>query len=133
MRLAWRELRRRPSRFVVAALLLTFMVLLLLFLGGLLDGLYRGSTGAIRAQQADVIVYSQDARESFLRSRITPELRAEVEAVSGSAMSAGSPLVGARPRRPTSPTWPSPATRSLRRSAARPAPATPTGGWRPSA
>ena len=40
-------------------------------LGGLLDGLYLGSTGAIRAQKADVIVYSQSARDSFLRSRIT--------------------------------------------------------------
>ncbi|HEX9259318.1 MAG TPA: hypothetical protein VF855_07250, partial [Acidimicrobiales bacterium] len=98
MRLAWRELRRRPSRFVVAALLLTFLVLLLLFLGGLLDGLYRGSTGAIRAQQADVFVYSEDSRESFLRSRIPPELRAEVEAVSGvtEVGGLGFALVGAK-------------------------------------
>jgi putative ABC transport system permease protein len=83
MKLALRELRRRPGRFAVATGALTFIVLLLLFIGGLLDGLFLGSTGAIRAQQADVFVYSADAKESFLRSRITPELRAEVEAAPG--------------------------------------------------
>lgn len=83
MKLALRELRRRPGRFAVATGALTFIVLLLLFIGGLLDGLFLGSTGAIRAQKADVFVYSADSRESFLRSRITPELRAEVEKAPG--------------------------------------------------
>ena len=83
MKLALRELRRRPGRFAVATGALTFIVLLLLFLGGLLDGLFLGSTGAIRAQLADVFVYSADSRESFLRSRITPELRQEVEQAPG--------------------------------------------------
>lgn len=83
MKLPLLELRRRPSRFVVATVVLSFLATLLMFLGGLLDGLYLGSTGAIRAQQADVIVYSESARDSFLRSRITPEVRAEVEAAPG--------------------------------------------------
>ena len=83
MRLALRELRRRPSRFTVATVVLTFLTLLLLLLGGLLDGLYLGSTGAIRAQQADVIVYSSNARDSFLRSRLDGEVRSVVEAVDG--------------------------------------------------
>ena len=61
---------------MVATVVLAFLATLLLFLGGLLDGLYLGSTGAIRAQQADVIVFSASARDSFLRSRITPEERA---------------------------------------------------------
>jgi putative ABC transport system permease protein len=77
------ELRRQPSRFVVATIVLAFLATLLMFLGGLLDGLYLGSTGAIRAQQADVIVYSDSARDSFLRSRITPEQRAQVTAAPG--------------------------------------------------
>ena len=34
-----RELRRRPSRFIVATVVLSFLATLLLFLGGLLDGL----------------------------------------------------------------------------------------------
>lgn len=40
MRLAVRELLRRPGRFTVVGGALTVLVLLLLFLGGLLDGLY---------------------------------------------------------------------------------------------
>jgi putative ABC transport system permease protein len=81
--LAVKELRRQPGRFMVATVVLSFLSLLLLFLGGLLDGLYLGSTGAIRAQDADVIVYSQDARDSFLRSRITAEQRTIVEGAPG--------------------------------------------------
>jgi putative ABC transport system permease protein len=83
MRLAWRELWRRPGRFAVAGGAMTLLVVLLLLLGGLLDGLFLGSTGAIRALDADVVVYSSDARESFLRSRIEPALREQVEGVDG--------------------------------------------------
>ena len=83
LKLPLRELRRNPNRFVVATVVLAFLSTLLLFLGGLLDGLYLGSTGAIRAQKADVIVYSSSARDSFLRSRITPDIRAQVEAADG--------------------------------------------------
>lgn len=78
-----RELRRRPSRFIVATVVLSFLSTLLLFLGGLLDGLYLGSTGAIRAQRGDVLVFSSGARDSFLRSRITDDIRAKVEAADG--------------------------------------------------
>ena len=83
MILALRELRRTPRRFVTATIVLTLLVVLLLFLGGLLDGLYLGSTGALRAQRADVIVYSADANDSIIRSRIDPALRARVELVPG--------------------------------------------------
>ncbi|HSL74511.1 MAG TPA: ABC transporter permease [Ilumatobacteraceae bacterium] len=83
MRLALRELRRRPGRFTTATVILTLIAILLMFLGGLLDGLIASSTGAIRAQNADAIVYSDTAQASFVRSRIDPELRAVVEAVEG--------------------------------------------------
>ena len=73
MRIALRELRRRPSRFATATVILTLIAVLLMFLGGLLDGLLRDATGAVRAQDADLIVYSSTARDSFFRSRITPE------------------------------------------------------------
>ena len=39
MKLAWRELVRRPGRFAMAGAILTLLALLLMFLGGLLDGL----------------------------------------------------------------------------------------------
>ena len=83
MKLAWRELRRRPGKFVVAVLTLTVLAALLLFLSGLLDGLFLGSTGALRAQNADVFVYSNTSRDSFFRSNISAQTRAAVAAVDG--------------------------------------------------
>ena len=83
MKLALKELRRRPGRFATATVILTLIAILLMFLGGLLDGLIASSTGAIRAQNADAIVYSGTAQASFVRSRIDPDLRAQVEAVDG--------------------------------------------------
>ncbi len=83
MRLAIRELWRRPGRFVVATVILTLIALLLMFLGGLLDGLVAGSTGALRAQRGQLIVFSTTARNSLVRSRITPETRTQVDGVAG--------------------------------------------------
>ena len=83
MSLAWRELVRRPGRFAVAGSALTLLVVLLFLLGGLLDGLFLGSTGAIRSLDGDAVVYSDDSRSSVLRSRIDPDVRAAVEGVDG--------------------------------------------------
>jgi putative ABC transport system permease protein len=77
------ELRRKPLRFAIAGSSLVLLSVLLLFLGGLLDGLYIGSTGLLRAQQGELIVFSSDAKDSLIRSRIDPEVRAQVEAVEG--------------------------------------------------
>ena len=98
MKLALKELRRRPSRFATATVILTLIAMLLMFLGGLLDGLINSSVGAIRVQQADAIVYASTAQASFVRSRIDPELRATVEAVPGVTAVGGLGLVqvGAR-------------------------------------
>jgi hemin transport system permease protein len=98
MRLALRELHRRPGRFLVATTILALLALLLMVLGGLLDGLIAGSTGAYRAQRAQLIVYSADAKESLVRSRVPPALRARVERVAGAGDTAGlgSVQLGAR-------------------------------------
>ena len=99
MMLALREMRRRPGRFVVAGAILTLIALLLMFLGGLLDGLLGSSTGAYRAQDADLIVYSSSARESLPRSRVEPDGREQVEQVDGveAVGGLGSTQLGARP------------------------------------
>ena len=89
MKLALREMRRRPGRFATATVLLTLIAVLLMLLGGLLDGLILRSTGAIRAQRGDLVVFSSTAEKSFLRSRVTPELRAQVAAVPGVAAANG--------------------------------------------
>lgn len=98
MKIGLLELRRKPLRFGVAGSALVLLAVLLLFLGGLLDGLYLGSTGALRAQRAPLVTFSSDARESVIRSRISPELRAEIDAVDGVASTAGLglALVGGR-------------------------------------
>jgi putative ABC transport system permease protein len=83
MRLALRELRRKPSRFAAAVALLTLIAMLLMLLGGLLDGLIQRATGAIKAQRADLVTFSSTAESSFLRSRITPALRAQIAGVPG--------------------------------------------------
>lgn len=98
MKLALTELRRRPGRFVTATVILTLIAILLMFLGGLLDGLIASSTGAIRAQDVGAIVYSDTAQASFVRSRIDPTVRAQVEAVDGvtEVGGLGNVLLGAR-------------------------------------
>jgi putative ABC transport system permease protein len=98
MRLALTELRRRPMSFALAAGILTLLALLLNFLGGLLDGLIGSSTGALRVQSGNVMVYSNAAEASFLRSRIDPEQRAQIEPLPGVKSVGGIGLVqlGAR-------------------------------------
>lgn len=98
MKLALRELLRRPSRFITASVILTLIAVLLMFLGGLLDGLSRTATGALRAQDVDAIVYSDTAQASFLRSRIDPATRAAIEGIYGVSDTGGLGVVllGAR-------------------------------------
>jgi len=83
MIIAWRELRRRPGRFAAATSILTLIALLLMFLGGLLDGLIAQSTNAIEAQRGDLIVFSSASRESFLRSRIDTATAATIRNTPG--------------------------------------------------
>lgn len=83
MRVALTELRRRPGRFVPVLATLTLLTVLLLLLGGLLDGLYLGSSGALRAQPGELIVYDAGARGQLERSTIDGEVRAIVEQVEG--------------------------------------------------
>jgi putative ABC transport system permease protein len=79
VKLALRELVRRPGRFVTATAILTLIAILLMFLGSLLDGLTRSATGAVRAQDADALVFSESSQASFLRSRIEPGLAMNLE------------------------------------------------------
>jgi putative ABC transport system permease protein len=98
MKLALRELVRRPGRFVTATVILTLVAVLVMFLGGLLDGLIRSSTDAVRAQDGDLLVFSSTSQSTFLRSRIDGETRAVVESVDGVVETGGIGLVqlGAR-------------------------------------
>ena len=97
MKLALRELVRRPGRFVTATVILTLIAILLMFLGGLLDGLVRTSTGAVAAQRADALVFSESSQASFLRSRIEIDTRSTIEAeLDAEVGGLGVVLLGAR-------------------------------------
>ena len=75
MRLGWRSSCAGRAGSSPPAARSRCDAILLLLLGGLLDGLFNASTGAYRAQTAELIVYSADSRDSSLRSRIDPEPR----------------------------------------------------------
>ncbi|MDQ2677685.1 MAG: ABC transporter permease [Actinomycetota bacterium] len=83
MKLAWRELRRRPGRFVTATAILTLIASLLMLLGGLLDGLLNGATSAVLAQPGELIVYSSGSEESFPRSRVDAAMIETVRGIDG--------------------------------------------------
>ncbi|MGE5696260.1 MAG: ABC transporter permease [Candidatus Sericytochromatia bacterium] len=83
MKVALLELRRRPWRFAPAVIALVLLTGLLLTLGGLLDGLYNGFTGALRAQPGALLTYAADANLSLVRSRIDAATTAQVERVPG--------------------------------------------------
>lgn len=102
MRLAARELLRQPGRFVTATVILSLVAALVMILGGLLDGLITGATGAMRAQDADVIVYSVSSRSSLPRSVIDGDVRADVESVPGVEASGGLGIVQLGGRLPDS-------------------------------
>ena len=57
MKLALRELRRRPGRFVGAGLILFLLGSLLLLLNGLVEGLNANTDGIIRSQNAQLVVF----------------------------------------------------------------------------
>lgn len=96
MRTALAELRRRPGRFLPVLATLTVLTTLLLLLGGLLDGLYLGSSSALRAQPGQLVVYSEGAREQLDRSRVDAEVREQVEAADGVADVGGFGLISTR-------------------------------------
>ena len=83
MRLAWRELIRRPTRFLTVGVALTLIVLLLLVLGGILDALVQSSTGLLKAQSAPLIVYGAGSKGSLDRSRVTGSERDAIAQVPG--------------------------------------------------
>jgi putative ABC transport system permease protein len=83
--LALRELVRARSRFVAVGAALTLIAVLVLLLGGLLDGLLRGATGLLRTQDGELVVYADDARQTLERSVLTPDETATVAAVDGVA------------------------------------------------
>lgn len=83
MSIALKELRRRPGRFAPVLGALTLLVVLLVVLGGFLDGLELSQTGAYRAHEGRFIAFAEDSEGQIARSRIDADVRAAVAAVDG--------------------------------------------------
>jgi putative ABC transport system permease protein len=83
--LAWREMARRSGRFLILAAAISVLVFFLLFQQGLLSGLVTQFVGAIRNQDADVLVYDDQARRNLQASVVPPESIDTVAALDGVA------------------------------------------------
>jgi putative ABC transport system permease protein len=70
MMLAWAEIRRSSGRFISIIGALSLITFLVLTLSALSDGLFYGSTGAVKSPAAQAYVFSADAQGSFIRSRL---------------------------------------------------------------
>jgi putative ABC transport system permease protein len=85
MQLALAEIRRRRGRWASITGAVAFIVFLVLVLAALADGLFIGSTGALRTSDADALVYSADGRRSLVRSELPRAALNDVESVPGVA------------------------------------------------
>jgi hypothetical protein len=70
MKLALAEMRRNRGRFAAIVGALVLIVFLVLVLTALADGLYYGSTGALRTSGADLYVFSTSGRKQLPRSTV---------------------------------------------------------------
>jgi putative ABC transport system permease protein len=85
VKLALAEMRRNRGRYAAIVAALVLIVFLVLVLNALADGLYYGSTGAIRRSGADLYVFSKDGRKQLARSSLPAAAAATVAAVPGVA------------------------------------------------
>ncbi|MGA9276964.1 ABC transporter permease [Ilumatobacter sp.] len=83
MFLAIKEMSRAKARFGLLVMAIALLVFLILFQQSLQNGLITGFVGAIRNQNAPVLVYSVDGQRVIQGSIITPDLEAEVRDTPG--------------------------------------------------
>lgn len=89
MSIALRELLRRPARFAPVVAALSLLVLLLVVLGGFLDGLTLDQTGALRAQGDVAFVSTADAELLPDLSIVGEDVRDRVAGVDGATAVGG--------------------------------------------
>lgn len=88
MNLALTEMRRSKLRFGLLAGAVSLLVFLVLLLTTLSNALVSSITGALEGVDADVLVYSETARDNLQASRLAPESVDQVAAI-GSVTAAG--------------------------------------------
>lgn len=83
MRIAFKELVRQPGRFAPVGGALTLLVVLLVVLGGFLDGLELSQTGPYRAHEGRYLVFSDDSELLAQRSTIDRSVQEQIAELDG--------------------------------------------------
>ena len=81
--LALQEIRRKKLQFGLISLIVGLVVYLLVMISALGSGLLSAMSGAVNSFDADLVVFSADSNDSFLRSELTASQRDAIAEVGG--------------------------------------------------
>lgn len=85
MWLARKEIARAKGRFVMLSAAIGLLIFLILFQQALLNGLITDFVGAVKNQNAEVLVFNEQARKNVEGSFLTPDQTAAIATVDGVA------------------------------------------------
>ncbi|MGQ9572765.1 MAG: ABC transporter permease [Dehalococcoidia bacterium] len=87
--LALQEIRRKKLQFGLISLIVGMVVYLLVMISALGTGLLSAMSGAVDSFDADLVVFSADSNNSFLRSELTLEQRDAIVELAGADRTGG--------------------------------------------
>jgi len=87
--LALQEIRRKKLQFGLISLIVGLVVYLLVMISALGSGLLSAMSGAVNSFDADLVVFSADSNDSFLRSELTADQRDAIAEVAGATGGVG--------------------------------------------
>jgi len=87
--LALQEIRRKKLQFGLISLIVGMVVYLLVMISALGTGLLSAMSGAVNSFDADLVVFSADSNDSFLRSELTTEQRDAIAEVADADRTGG--------------------------------------------